>query len=167
MSSPVESNDYLSAVQRLQALISELRDLAEERLGLQHISAKQPDRLSNLWEAISLTLAQIRAITHDSATREAARDRQLAFDEIVDPIYQHMSYKYSDPTQAFDAWGKYRHRLRAELDVLGAWASALIIASCVLMGGMRLADNDNSRRMRVADQESIVTELAYEIKRVS
>lgn len=139
MTSPAGGDEYSTAVQRLQAYIEQLSNLAEERLGLQQASARQPEVLYNLWNAISETLGELRAVVTDEKVKDAIRLRQLAFDEIVDPIYQHMQADYEDKTLLFDAWGKYRHRLRAELDILGSWSSGLIIATSALIGHMREA----------------------------
>ena len=140
MSHPAESNEYTSAVQRLRSQISDLRDLAEERLGLQQTSKNDPGHLWNLLDAISVTLSKVVMNTNDEATRVAARDRQLAFDETTDPIFEHMNYKYPDAIQAFEAWGRCRHRLRVELDILAGWASDLIITTLVIVSQISPVD---------------------------
>ena len=59
MTSPAGDSEYVSAVQRLNSYIEELKGLAEQRLGLQRVSDQQPKRLLDLWDAISTTLSQI------------------------------------------------------------------------------------------------------------
>lgn len=132
MSSPAGGSEYVSAVQRLNYYIGELRNLAEQRLGLQRVSNDDPKRLLDLWDAVSTTLSQISAVSTDGPTKIAAREEQLKFDEVVENIHQHMLYSYPDQRQAFEAWSYYRRSLRAELDVLANWISNLIIAVCVV-----------------------------------
>jgi hypothetical protein len=132
MTSPAGDSEYVSAVQRLNSYIEELKGLAEQRLGLQRVSDQQPKRLLDLWDAISTTLSQISAISTDEATKIAAREEQLKFDEVVDPIHQHMIYSYPNPRQAFEAWSHYRRNLRAELDILANWVSNLTLAACIV-----------------------------------
>jgi hypothetical protein len=151
MSDPAAGSEYVSAVQRLNSYIEELKGLAEQRLGLQRVSDQQPKRLLDLWDAISMTLSQISAISTDEATRIAAREEQLKFDEVVDIIHQHMMHSYPDPRQAFEAWSQYRRSLRAELDILANWVSNVTLAACMVAynSGWSSARGDRSQNRRV------------------
>jgi hypothetical protein len=139
MSQAAESDGYRSAVRRLKIHLTDLADLCEERLGLQRVASDNPYMLSSLLNAISEVLQEVCASTADEALRIAARYRELSFDQVTDPMLQHMTYQYSEATQAFEAWSKYRRQLREELDVLGTWASELLIATYVIMTGITLA----------------------------
>lgn len=132
MSRPAESSEYFSAVQRLRTLISELQEMAEQRLAMQ----QAPSRLWNLLNAISEALRIVRATSTDSKTGEAARDRELQFDEIADPIIDHLKRQYADETQASAAWANCRRNLRAELDNLDTWTSYLLITVYLMASGL-------------------------------
>ena len=132
MSEPAESSAYFSAVERLRNLISELQKIAEQRMGLQ----RAPAQLWNSLDAISQTLRVVRATTTDAETRAAARDRELQFDEIVDPIFDHLQRRYDDEAQASAAWAKCRRNLRSELDNLDGWASSLLLVVYLLASSL-------------------------------
>jgi hypothetical protein len=110
------------------------------------VASNDPQLLWSLLDAIPEELNKVSTNTIDDATGIAARARELSFDEIIDPIFQHMNQYYRDPTQAFEVWGRYRRRLREELDALGTWASELLIASYVILAGLSHADLDIDRR---------------------
>jgi hypothetical protein len=132
VSEPAESSAYFSAVERLRSLISELQEMAEQRKGLQ----RAPARLWSLLDAISQALQVVRANTADAETSTAARDRELQFDEIADPIFDHLQRQYDDEAQASAAWAHCRRNLRAELDNLDGWASSLLLVLYFLASGL-------------------------------
>lgn len=132
MSGQAEGSQYFSAVQHLRDLITELQELAEQRFGMQ----RDPRRLWGLLDAVSQSLRIVRATCTDTTTADAARDRELEFDEIVDPIFDHIERRYDDAIKDSAAWATCRRNLRAELDNLDSWASCLLVAVCFLAGGL-------------------------------
>lgn len=146
MSQAAEGDGYLSAVRRLKIHLRELAELAEERLGLERVASDNPYMLLSLFGAISEVLKEIGANSGDEVVGRAARRRQLDFDQVTDPIHLHMMHQYPEATQAFEAWSRYRRHLREELDVLGTWASELLVATYVLATRIIVARFDVDKR---------------------
>ncbi len=101
---------------------------------------QEPGRLWNLLDAVSAALRIVRATSADTETADAARDRELKFDEIADPIFDHMNRHYDDAAKASAAWAACRRNLRAELDNLENWTSYLFIAVYFLATGLHSGD---------------------------
>lgn len=112
-------DDYLSTIRALEIHVDELRNICEKRLEFQRIASSDPFRLRNLFHSISDTLGEAVALAPDQNTAAAARKRQLMFDEVTDPIFEHINgSNYSPEIKAKDRSG-----LRGEIDILRKWVA--------------------------------------------
>jgi hypothetical protein len=128
-----EGDEYSSAVRRLRIHVTELRDLCEESLGLQRMAEDNVNLLWSLLDAISNGLHEVDEHTIDEILKDITRERQITFDVIADQVKILSTYYYSDPTQAFEPWARYRAMLRRELDRLNAFIYGLPIATCIIL----------------------------------
>jgi hypothetical protein len=131
MSQVAEGDDYPSAALRLKLHAGDLWNLCEVRLGLQNEARENPGDLMTLLNNISKALGDIGNRSPDGAVAEAARERQISFDEASDPLFQHILHHYQDQQQLWEAGAKYRSRLRRELSILTEWAKALLCLPAV------------------------------------
>ena len=129
------ADEYSLAVRRLRIHVHDLRALCEERLGIQRVASEDPAQLVTLFDLISEVLNEVggHASVSDEDLAAAARERQLSFDKITDPIFQHMNQRYRDPNQLSEAWANHRYNLRKELDILLPWVSSLPIILNAIM----------------------------------